>query len=80
VQEAAASGDHAAVMDHVEKLHDKIDDVVAAKKPEVAEKLQRADATIDKPVLSTPEDEKLLHAAVTEVVEADNLIPREKKQ
>jgi len=81
VQEAAAIGDKAAVMEKVEKMNDKIDNAVVAKKgPEVAEKLQRADATENKPVLSTQEDVKLLRAAVEKVVAADPLIPADKKQ
>jgi hypothetical protein len=47
VQKAAATGDHAAVMEHVEKLHDHVDNVVASHKgPEVAEKLKKANANI----------------------------------
>jgi len=80
VQRAATTGDHTAVLEHVDKMNDHIDNAIGAKKPEAFEKLKKADKIEDMPVLSTKEDEKLLRSAVEKVVAADPLIPAEKKQ
>jgi hypothetical protein len=80
VQKAAESGDHEAANKNMVVLHKEVDDVFIAKDPKIADNLEKHNETMDKPVLSSQKDMKILRDAVAEVVEADPLVPPEKKK
>jgi len=80
IKTAAANGDRDTAIEHAEKLQDRVDEIVMSQKPEVAQKLKKADDKEDMPAVNSQEDVKILRAAVAKVIEADPLVPPEKKQ
>lgn len=43
IEKAVTSGDHKAAADHANKIQDRVEEIISAKQPEVAENLQKID-------------------------------------